>query len=79
MVECSQKSSLQKKPKIRKCLKIHRNNNASNVREGSTFFFNTVSYAKFLQYHRSKWMSIKSKFIATTNKRLMHTIHEEEL
>lgn len=83
MVECSQKHvqnpSIQKKPKIRKCLKIHRNNNATNVRGGTTFFFNTVSYSKFLQYHRSKWMSIKSNFISTTNRRLMHTIHEEEL
>ena len=85
MVECSQKHvqlqnlSIQKKPKIRKCLKIHRNNNATNVRGGTTFFFNTVSYSKFLQYHRSKWMSIKSNFISTTNRRLMHTIHEEDL
>lgn len=86
MIECSQKNhvqsqneSLQKKPKVRKCLKIHRNNNVANVRGGTTFFFNTVSYTKFLQYHRSKWMSIKSNFISTTNRRLMHTIHEEEL
>ena len=85
IVECSQNhvknknSSLQKKPKIRKCLKIHRNNCATDVRGGTTFLFNTVSYTKFLQYHRSKWMSIKSNFISTTNRRLMHTIHEEEL
>ena len=85
IVECSQNHvknknlTLQKKPKIRKCLKIHRNNRATDVRGGTTFLFNTVSYTKFLQYHRSKWMSIKSNFISTTNRRLMHTIHEEEL
>ena len=85
MVECSQNhvqnktTSLQKKPKIRKCLKIHRNNLATDVRGGTSFFFNTISYTKFLQYHRLKWLSIKSNFISTTNRRLMHTIHEEEL
>ena len=85
MVECSQNhvqnktTSLQKKPKIRKCLKIHRNNHATDVRGGTSFFFNTISYTKFLQYHRLKWLSIKSNFISTTNRRLMHTIHEEEL
>ena len=85
MIDCSRNhiqnktTSLQKKPKIRKCLKIHRNNHPTDVRGGTTLFFNTVSYSKFLQYHRSKWMSIKSNFISTTNRRLMHTIQEEEL
>ena len=85
MVECSQNhvqnktTSLQKKPKIRKGLKIHRNDHATDVRGGTSFLFNTISYTKFLQYHRLKWLSIKSNFISTTNRRLMHTIHEEEL
>merc|ERR1711976_451870 len=51
MIECSQKNlvqsqneSLQKKPKIRKCLKIHRNTNAANVRGGTTFFQHSLIY-----------------------------------
>ena len=87
MIECYQnngnvqfQTSIQKKkPKIRKCIKIHRNNNATYVRGRSHFFFNTMSYTKFLEYHRSKWMSIKSKFTSKTNGTPMLTIPEEDL
>ena len=69
---------IRRKPKIRKPLQIHRQNAENNAVRISNYnqWFEAKSYRSFLQYHKFKYLSYKTRFNSLKNNRKMVTIQE---
>ena len=67
---------IRRKPKIRKPLQIHRLNEETEVRSNCCQWFEAKSYQNFLQYHKLKYLSYKTRFHSLKNNKTMVTIQE---
>ena len=67
---------IRRKPKIRKPLQIHRLNAETEIRNNCNQWFEAKSYQSFLQYHKFKYLSYKTRFNSLKNNRKMVTIQE---
>ena len=76
-LEC-QSERIKRSPKIRRKLRIHRQNIENTVISSSRTLFASKSYQNFLHYHKRKYMWYKSKYSSMKNKKTMFTIQESD-
>ena len=69
--------NVRRKLKIRRTLQFHRINLENSVRLSKNSFFQSKSYQNFLQHHKLKYQSCKTRF-SSRRKQSMGTIHEND-